>query len=343
MKLAARAKSPADWVALGLNLAPAPLVEMMYGMELSRSLIAAARLGVFQRLAQGPATLAELVADCDLNPVPARLLVDMFVVSGHLEKHGEAYDLSRRSRKWLDPESPTSIVALLENGGDMWHWWTELEAVIRTGRSFEVHSFDPDDPHWRRYVYAQYQIARLTAPQVARGLKIPASATSLLDVAGGHGWFSAEICRRHPSLQATVVDLPASAAFGREIIAEAGMADRVEHVDGDALDAPLGGPHDFALCFNLMHHLQPNAIVAIFERIHDALRPGTTLAVLDIFAGDVSEAAAAGRFFYLNSGAETYTAQDLQGWLDSAGFQAPKKVTVPTLLLETLYTARRKS
>jgi len=65
------------------------------------------------------------------------------------------------------------------------------------------------------------------AAEVARRLALLGRAPSLLDVAGGHGWYSAELCRRHPGLRATVLDLPGSAAIGREIIATAGLSDWV--------------------------------------------------------------------------------------------------------------------
>ena len=61
------------------------------------------------------------------------------------------------------------------------------------------------------------------------------------------------------------------------------MSDRVRHVEGDLAGADLGGPYDGALCFNIIHHLTPEQIVALFSRIHDALKPGGTFAVLDLF------------------------------------------------------------
>ena len=86
-----------------------------------------------------------------------------------------------------------------------------------------------------------------------------------------------------PTLHATVIDLPASAAVGREIIAEQGMTDRVMHVDGDMMSADLGGPYDGALCFNIVHHLSPEQNMELLRRIQDSLSPGGTVAVLDLF------------------------------------------------------------
>jgi O-methyltransferase domain len=81
-----------------------------------------------------------------------------------------------------------------------------------------------------------------------RIIRLPASATSLLDVGGGHSWYSAAICQRHPKLTATVLDLPGSAAAGREIITAAGTSDRVRHRDGDATTGDPGSGHDAVRC-----------------------------------------------------------------------------------------------
>ena len=63
----------------------------------------------------------------------------------------------------------------------------------------------------------------------------------LVDVAGGHGAFAMAMCRRHPGLEATVIDLlPPSAAVGRRIVAEEGCADRVSFREGDVFELGLG-------------------------------------------------------------------------------------------------------
>jgi cyclopropane fatty-acyl-phospholipid synthase-like methyltransferase len=141
-----------------------------------------------------------------------------------------------------------------------------------------------------------------------------------------------------------VVDLPPSAAVGREIVAEAGMSDRVRHVEGDAFEVDLGGPYDAALCFNLIHHLSPEDNVRLFKRIHEALAPGGVFAVLDLFAaeeGKMPDAAGAalGLFFYLTSGAATYSPSELASWLSEAGFSEPKKLSIRRNPAQTLYRA----
>lgn len=344
MRLAARGDNLMERLALRLNLAPRPIIDLHWGMGFSRVLITAARLGVLAELAKGPATREELAARCKLVPEPVGLLLNTLTDMGYLRLRAGGYEFRRHSRKWLDPAAPTSIINFLDSGGDFWDEWSQLEGVIRTGQRIDIHGRAPEDPYWRRYINGQLDSARLNAPELSRRLKLPAGARSLLDVAGGHGWYSAELCRRHPGLHATVLDLPASAAIGREIIAAAGMSDRVTYVEGDALTSDLGGPHDVVLCFNLIHHLTEEQAAGLIKRLHDALRPGGILAVLSVFSNPPGKAmnhAGVALFFYMESGGGTHEAAELSRWFGDAGFNEPREVRVRSMAFYKLYVATR--
>ena len=115
-----------------------------------------------------------------------------------------------------------------------------------------------------------------------------------------------------------MLDLPGSAAVGRRIIAEQGMSDRVQHVEGDMMSADLGGPHDGAL---VLQHRAPPFAPSRTSRCCAACttrsKPGGTVAVLDLWLpeGDRRPDAAAmlGLFFYLTSSAATYAEGDVRG------------------------------
>jgi cyclopropane fatty-acyl-phospholipid synthase-like methyltransferase len=240
--------------------------------------------------------------------------------------------LSRSARRWLDPASPLSVAGYVAGAADYWPWWAGLDETVRTGKSTGSHDAPPDDAYWRRYMTGQRELARLSAAEVARKLPLPASPRALLDLGGGHGSYSARLAERYPTLTATVLDLPGSAAIGRELIAAEGLADRVLFRDGDATTADLGTGYDAVLCFNLVHHLAPDAAAALFRRIGDALRPGGTLAVLDAFAEPGRRASAQADmlalFVYLSSGARVHTPRELGDWLRDAGFAPPRKIRI---------------
>lgn len=334
-------------VALRANLAPWPVVHSMFAPPLGRVLHVAARTGVFGALARGPVTPESLAAQLGLREPGTRLLLDCLVTSDIVRESGGAYAFERTARKWLDPESETSVVGFIADNAEYWDWWGRLEELVRDGRHVELHSRGPDDPYWRTYIRGQFELARLSAPEVARGLRVPDGATAVVDLAGGHGWFSAQLCARHEGLRATVVDLPGSAAVGRDLIAEHGFADRVTHVEGDVLSADLGGPYDLALAFNIVHHLSEDDNVRLLSRARDVLKPGGSVAVLDLFTrppGKRPDASAyLGLFFHLTSGAETYSPAQLTDWLDEAGFERPRRVRVRSIPNQTLYQATATS
>ncbi len=341
MKLSLTGANPAEWLALRLGIVPNAAAEAWGGMALSGVLVAAVRTGLTARLARQPSTAAELAADLELDPLPTRLLLDCLRSAGHVTVRGGRYRLSRSSRRWLDPESDLSVAAFVSGTGDYWAWWSNLDEVTRQGKPAGHHEATPDDPYWRRYISGQFDLARLSAGEVARKLRLPGDARTLLDIGGGHGWYSAQLCRRHPQLTATVFDLPGSAAIGREIIAAAGMADRVRHQDGDATTDDLGSGYDAVLCFNLVHHLTPEQIVRLFTRIHSALAPGGTLAVMDAFADPRRRASAAGNvlglFVYLSSGSQVHTPAQLHEWLREAGFGVPKRIPILRIPGQAMY------
>jgi 2-polyprenyl-3-methyl-5-hydroxy-6-metoxy-1,4-benzoquinol methylase len=345
MRLSLSGANPAEWLALRAGVVPTAAAEAWGGMGLSAVVIAAVRSGMAARLAKGPATAGELAADLGLDPVPTRLLLDCLRSGGHVRCRAGRYRLSRSARRWLDPASRLSVAGFVAATADYWDWWSGLDEVTRTGRPAGHHDAPPDDPYWRRYITGQLDLARLSAGEVARKLRLPAGARSLLDIGGGHGWYSAQLCRRHPGLSATVLDLPGSAAIGREIIAAAGMSDRVRHREGDAITADLGSGYDGVLCFNLVHHLRPEQVVGLFTRIHGALAPGGSLTVMDAFAEPSRRASAAanflGLFVYLSSGAQVHTPTELRGWLAEAGFGAPRRIPILRIPGQAMYVVTK--
>ena len=327
MRLSLRADTVLEWLALRARLVPSPAAEAWGGMALAGVLVAAVRVGLTDRLAAGPATVDGLCAELGLDPVPTELLLACLRSAGYVVFRRGRYALRRDARRWLDPTSPVSVSRFVAANEDYWTWWAGLPEVLRGAPPASQHTTAVDDDYWRRYLYGQRDLARLNADEVARKVQVRHPRT-MLDLGGGHGWYAARLCHRHPGLSAIVLDLPGSAAIGRDIIAAAGMADRVRHRDGDALTADLGTGYDLVCCFNVVHHLPEADIVALFQRARAALVPGGTLAVLDAFVPSGRRSTPAdvlGMFVYLSSGARLYSTQRLHSWLDQAGFRTPAR------------------
>src|SRR5262249_8756035 len=98
---------------------------------------------------------------------------------------------------------------------------------------------------------------------------------TLLDVGGGSGAFSIELCRRHPGLRATIVDFPSVASTAEEMIAKAGLRDRIRFVGGDALTTEWPGAQDVVL---MSYLLSAVAAVRVSELLGRARRTASPAA-----------------------------------------------------------------
>lgn len=336
MRIAAAPDGLTERIGLMLNRLPTPIGEAMFAMPVARSLQVAQRTGMLAALAEDARDPVELAEHLGLQPTATELVLDVIASLGHVERRADGrYAMTERARRWLDPRSDHYLGDFLADTAEYWQWWQSLEDLVRDGRHVELHDKSPDDPYWRSYIRGQYQIARLSSEEVSKAVPLPRNAHSLLDVAGAHGEFSMALCRRHPGLKATIVDLPGSARIGREIVSGAGMDDRVHHVEGDMFEADFGGPHDGALVFNIVHHLTPEQARELFAKIRAVLRPGAPLCVLELYdrpeGRKPDSGSILGLFFHLTSGADTYTVEQVSTWLADSGFGPAHKDTFRTL------------
>lgn len=332
MRLGAVPDNPLERLGLWLNRVPTPIGESLFGMAVSRALQVAQTTGMLTALAEGPREPAELAEHLGLQAAGTELVLDVVASLGHLELRPDGrYAMTSQGRRWLDPRSQTYLGDFLADNAEYWAWWQNLERLVREGRHVDLHDRGVDDPYWSSYIRGQYQVARLTSGEVAKAVPVGRNAHSVLDVAGAHGEYSMALCRRHPGLRATIVDLPGSARVGREIVSGSGMEDRVEHVVGDMFEADFGGPHDAAMAFNIIHHLSPERIRELFAKIRAALRPGAHLCVLDLYdrpeGRKPDTGSILGLFFHLTSGADTYTREQVETWLGESGFGSPRAET----------------
>jgi SAM-dependent methyltransferase len=296
-------------------------------MIAARALITGCNLGVFGALHERPDTPGGLAARLELDPLGVETLLFALRTMGYLEEVGEEGALrpTEVARHRLVPSSPESVAAFV--GAQNVHQWEtlgRLDEVLRTGEPVGWHDVEAGDPLWEAYIRGLYEASRADHDDNAAIVPVD-DARAMVDVAGGHGAFAMAMCRRHPGLCATVLDLPASVAVGRRIVEEAGWAERISFREGDALEAALGEDLDVVSAFNLVHHLSPQDSARLFARAHGALRPGGCLVIGETDRpqpGDEihQQGALSGLLFYAMSRARTYTRTELTGWMHDAGF-----------------------
>ena len=154
---------------------------------------------------------------------------------GLLKKNDSSFSNSPLAEAWLIPGSDADISQsiLLENA--FYTRWGHLAEAVRTGNRPEENRRDEQPADWvRNFIYALYNSARPMAPVIAEAITLPEDRPiRVLDVGGGHGGYSLALAQRYPLLTATVFELPRVVPIAREIIANAGMSDKVTVQEGD--------------------------------------------------------------------------------------------------------------
>ncbi|MBS3973567.1 MAG: class I SAM-dependent methyltransferase [Actinobacteria bacterium] len=325
MRPVVRAETPLEWLLLRLGLVPTPLLDGYWGMTISRSLITAVELELFEALGDGPLSAAELSDRLGTDRHGTEILLKALNGARYLSCRNGRYSNGRVVHRWLVDGALVHLRDSLLFYGDLWDVMSDLTSMVRSGAVTNLHYEGRPAEFWQRYLRALAAFAPLVAPEIVSKSKLPRNARRVLDVGGGHGLYAAEFVRRRPGLSAEVLDLPEACAVGRQIIEAAGLTDRVHFREGDVRDCDWGTGFDAVLLFNLLHNLTESESRAALHGAFAALRPGGKVIVLDSeyqsSAGNLSLTAGLNEMmFYLTSGTGVYPEERMRSWIAEAGF-----------------------
>lgn len=259
-----------------------------YGFMASKALFAALDLDLFTLLARQESTLDEMAA---ATAIPAKRLQTLMTALRALGLVGIGTDggfvNSPASANFLAKSSPNYY-------GDYFRFqidrqvYPHMDGLIpalrgRAGRRFYDLAVDPDEA--RHFSVAQHVGSLGPAHLLSRRLG-PVSWGHLLDVAGGTGAFSITLCHRNPALSATILDFPKVCDVAAAYIAEAGLADRIALLRGDARATDWPANQDAVILSYLLSAVAETDITPLLRRAYAALRAGGTLVVHDFMVTD---------------------------------------------------------
>ena len=305
---------------------PDPFLDTFTALVAARAVSTAVMLGVFDALHDGPVSAPDLAARLELDGLGTETLLTALLTLGYVETDDGLFTNAPVSERQLVRASPASIATFSGAQADL-HWQVLelLPEAVRTGRPYAMHEERRDESErWEAYIRGLFEVSR--AEQDDNAALVPVSEPRrLVDVAGGHGGFSMAMCRRHPSLHATVLDLPPSVRVGRQIVEEQGFPERVSFREGDVFELGLGEDLDIVSIFNLVHHLPEERDRELCRMAHAALRPGGALVIGDSARPEPGEpvsehGAISSLLFYAWSHSRNFKPSELRDWMKAAGF-----------------------
>jgi O-methyltransferase domain/Dimerisation domain len=342
-----RPDSLGEQVALWLELAPIPVLDLLLPLVQVRALMAAAKLGVFEALRERPRAAQAVAEALGLDPESTELLLRVLASSRYVRRHRRGFALTPLARATLLRGAPSELLGYAEHNFAQWRWLESLEATLQGGAGVDFHGRLPaDDAAWGAYQRAMLELSRPVARELVRSVPVKAGARELLDLGGGHGALVAALCRAHPPLRSTVIDLPAALPDSVRLKEAEGWGDVVEHRAGDLASCELGGPADVILLSNVLHHFTEEVRGSLLSRAFRALAPAGTVAIWETEAAAPDAPPELARdaialFFRVTSSAPSLSEGELLASLTRAGFRGARVVRPPLLRGRVLVHARR--
>jgi 2,7-dihydroxy-5-methyl-1-naphthoate 7-O-methyltransferase len=247
----------------------------------------AATLQIADHVAAGKEQIEDLAAAAGCDPYALHRVLTYLVGKGLFEEPTPGrFALNEPARQVRDPSVRLGL-DLEGIGGRFAHAWGTLLTYVRTGKSAYHEVFGM--PYWEdldAHPDIKAQFDELMGPaghgtpnaefQITGGWE---SVRSVVDVGGGTGAMLAEILRRWPEIQGTLVDLPRTLALSGAIFHAAGVADRVTTV-GQSFFEPLPAGSDLYLLRKILSDWPDREMTAILRRCAEAARPGGRVVVL---------------------------------------------------------------
>ena len=305
------------------------LLDLFRMGEAALALIAAERTGLVGLLLERepPGTDAQLAVELGLDPRATRLTLDVLVLFGIAERDGELVSATDAFQQ-LRRSSPGGVHTDLRLLG-------HLEQFLRTGRPLIAMDGSPEE-RGERYAAVVPGLAQAYRPAAAELAALLPPGPQVLDLGAGSGVWGLATAAAAPTVRLTAVDLPPVLAVLEAASREAGLAARVRTVPGSYFDVELAtGAFDVVLLGNVLHLEQPAAASRLVARAAAALRPGGTLAVIDILSRGEHPTDRERSMYALFLGLRAehgrmYRHADLDGWLDAAGLHGVRPVRLPS-------------
>ncbi len=298
------------------------LMRLANGYADSKVLLVANQLGVFTAIGAGGRRSDSLAIACGATPTGMRLLLQALTGLGLVRVKADRYWNTRLGATFLDARSPSAVTNLLWLLNHHWSDWTGLARAIRRGRPGWA-SVTKTAGFRRRFALAMHERSHVLAPLTLDKIRLPRGAKRVLDLGGGSGAYSIALAQRHPDLHVVLVDQAITVA--RRHVTDARLANRVAVRRGNVLTKPLGSGFDLALVSNLVHDFSAAENQRLLRRVHEALRPGGKIVIVEYFlnaAGTVpAEAAVFSLLMYaFTATGRSYAWEEVEAWLKSAGF-----------------------
>jgi acetylserotonin N-methyltransferase len=269
---------------------PKPVLDLIEAFRHSKTMFTAESLGIFDRLHDRPATVAELATALGLHAGALERLLDGCAALGLLAKENGVYRNQPVAEHYLYSGSPDTLSGYVRYSDEaLFRMWSNLADATREGTPRWKQTFDIDgaifggfyrsDEAMRNFLRGMHGFGMLTSPAVVGAFDL-SRFRRMVDLGGGTGHLAIAACQRNSEMRAVVFDLPRVTALARENIERCGLADRVTTHDGDFFTDELPQADLFAVG-RILHDWDDEKSAVLLRAIYRWLPPGGGLLIAE--------------------------------------------------------------
>src|SRR3990172_6340978 len=242
----------------------------------SRILHVAIELNIFDTIGSQMMSAKEVSAKIHTEVRATELFLNALTALNLLEKKDNLFSLTEVSGKYLLSTSETCYSSMIKFDSSMWNVWEKLAQAVRTGkpvRTPDMHQTNKEDTEC--FIMAMHHLvsARGDAGLLAERLNLD-GVRSILDIGSGPGTYPIAICRKYPSISATIFDLPGTLEITGKVLKKEGLENRIKLIAGDYNLDPLPVGSDVLLLSNIIHGEDEETNRVLMKKIFSALNPG---------------------------------------------------------------------
>jgi len=315
------------------------LFDLVSGFVYSQVLYSCVKLDLINRLASdGPATVAELAAECRLDEQAMSTLLRAAASLDLVEDAGgDRYCLGflgaplagnpglqalilHHEKLYADLVDPVALLRAGAGEGALASYWAYAASAAPS---------DLEAARIEDYTELMSASQYLVSSEVLQAYDLSAHRR-LLDIGGGNGAFCSAAASRYPKLELNVFDLPAVADTARERFAREGLAHRATAHGGDFLRDSLPEGADVVTLLRVLHDHGDDSALGLLRSVRQAIADDGCLLVAEQMS-DTGGAEPVGDayfgFYLLAMGqGRPRTLAELSHLLTEADFHAPREI-----------------
>ena len=322
------------------RVTPERIQQLAWGYGPPLILEAAIRHRVFDVLdGGGGKTVAEVAQETGASERGLTAIMNALVGLEFLVKgEGGRYSLTPESETFLVSHKPSFMGGMIRHGSEqVIPKWLHLNEVVATGRpAATVNQQGEGSEFFQQFVNDLFPVSYPSAQALARYLdcNVEGRIIRVLDLAAGSGVWGIAQAQCSDAVHVTIVDWPGVIPVTRKTVAKFGLSERFTFVEGDLDEADFGAGHDVAILGHILHSEGRERSRALLGKTFKALKSGGTIAIAEFLVNADRTGPFNALLFAVNmlvhtDTGDTYSFEEIAGWLTDAGFVNPRTLEAP--------------